>query len=108
MFWVKFLFHFYIYVCVCVCVYIYIYNICVCLLDCDIQMKFLDQKSLQGTVVKLYQQIKAQINLKKKKLSKFKPSHWKENVPMSFYEYVNITFSFLSGLFPQVEKRLTH
>ena len=30
-------------------------------------MKFLDQKSLQGTVVKLYQQIKAQINLKKKK-----------------------------------------
>lgn len=82
-----------------------------CLLDCDIKMKFLDQKSLQGTVVKLYQQIKAQINLKKKKkkkLSKFKPSHWKENVPMSFYEYVNITFSFPSGLFPQVEKRLTH
>ena len=72
-------------------------------------MNFLDQKSLQGTAVKLYQQIKIQINLKKKKnLSKFKPSHWKENVPMSFYEYVNITFSFPSGLFPQVEKRLTH
>ena len=40
-----------------------------CLLDCDTKMKFLDQKSLQGTVVKLYQQIKAQINLKKQKTS---------------------------------------
>ena len=98
MFWEKFLFHF----------YIYIHYICVYLLDCEIKMNFLDQKSLQGTAVKLYQQIKTQINLKKKNLSKFKPFHWKENVPMSFYEYVNITFSFPSGLFPQVEKRLTH
>ena len=49
--------------------YMYIYITYVCLLDCDIKMKFLDQKSLQGTVVKLYQQIKAQINLKKQKTS---------------------------------------
>ena len=34
------------------------------MLDCDVKF-FLNQKSLQATVVKLYWQIKAQINLKK-------------------------------------------
>ena len=36
----------------------------------DIKCIFLDQKCLQATVVKLHWQIKAQINLKKKKKGK--------------------------------------
>ena len=46
--------------------YIYVYILYMCVfvgLSC--KMYFLDQKSLQATVVKLYWQIKAQINLKK-------------------------------------------
>ena len=53
----KFLFHFYI--------RIHVIHLCFCWTD--VKCIFLDQKFLQATVVKLYWQIKAQINLKKKR-----------------------------------------
>ena len=42
-------------------------------------MYFLDQNSLQATVVKLYWQIKAKINLKKQKKERKEINHRKRN-----------------------------
>ena len=47
--------------------YVYTLYMCVCLLDCDIKCIFFRSKKPAGHCGQLYWQIKAQINLKKKK-----------------------------------------
>ena len=52
----------------------------------DIKCIFLDQKCLQATVVKLHWQIKAQINLKKKKGKRNQPQEIKKKKTNNYME----------------------
>ena len=78
-FWQNFHFTFtYIYM-----LYTHIY---MCFCWTDIKCIFLDQKCLQATVVKLHWQIKAQINLKKKKGKRNQPQEIKKKKNNNYME----------------------